>query len=387
MSDTEWRLSGGIGTVDVAPEIDDPTPQTMLQGIGFPLRPVDGVPPQASGEQFPAGTVAEGLFMQFMGNWEAGLWYPKGAVCNAGDGWTMVANKLTLDDPQPAPIAAPEYILFSFAPTTQSNLSQVRSGMTVTLVKSGWIKKLRVWVPAQSDDITYRLITVNITDPDNPVTTTYELPTLNTGAWTIVATANEVREAGNVFLIYLSALNSGADTVVTGGWLTGAVANSALPATQNWNRNTQQTIVRLSKTDLDGTDRTSELLGVVVDSTITIAQTSNPSASFTYRVTAILDEVSCVTYTVVLQATGETGPLFGQNSTININIPIALATEYSEQTNAFPPPATWATVEGYLSFDGVEQAGVETNAYGVDVQFEEGDISPDWDIMSYSTTK
>ena len=51
MSDTQWRLSGAMG--DVAPQPNVPVDvkrQMMTQGIGFPPRPVDNVPPQDSGE-------------------------------------------------------------------------------------------------------------------------------------------------------------------------------------------------------------------------------------------------------------------------------------------------------------------------------------------------
>ena len=44
MSDTKWRISGGLG------EPEDPA-QVMTQGLGFPLRPVDGVPSEGSQEE------------------------------------------------------------------------------------------------------------------------------------------------------------------------------------------------------------------------------------------------------------------------------------------------------------------------------------------------
>ena len=75
MSNNNWRLSGGLG---IDPNPIDPNQEVMTQGLGMPLRPIDNVPLDNS-PPLADGLVAEGLFMQWSGNWSDGKYYPKGS--------------------------------------------------------------------------------------------------------------------------------------------------------------------------------------------------------------------------------------------------------------------------------------------------------------------
>ena len=99
MSDTKWRISGGIG------EPGDPA-QVMTQGLGFPLRPVDGVPRENVDDGIQGYIIAEGIFMQWVGPYQAGLLYPIGSVVMDG-GWTMIALVHTVTKPAPEPEGTP----------------------------------------------------------------------------------------------------------------------------------------------------------------------------------------------------------------------------------------------------------------------------------------
>ena len=147
---------------------------------------------------------------------------------------------------------------------------------------------------------------------------------------------------------------------------------------------TQQDLVRISTTDLDSTDRTSELLGMIPGTTILFAETGAPELSFTYRVIGeVAGFTGYVEVPVELATIGGGGsPTAGKTTSMTATVPIALPTEYAELAGGVPTPA-WATVVGVLEFDGVDQGG-GANGYGVDLNFEPAVINPLWDVMSIS---
>ena len=378
MTDTTWKLSGAVGDVEAEPPL---FPQHMTQGIGYPLRPVDGVPPVNSGDVFAGGVVAEGLFMQFMDKgYEAGKYYAKGSVV-IGEGFQMVATTFTLDYPFPVTTEAASYSKPAFTPAgVPSDESQVNSGQVFTLTSGGYVKGIRVWVPELTVDTNYRVIIADVTDPENIVTRTIEEPVLTAGQWTVIEQANTIAQAGTIWRVWLDALNSGASNQVTGGWSYEGTVNTAAPLAQGCNRNQQHTIVRVDNTDLDGTNRNSELVGVIPDTTLTIFDTGTPSKVFIYRVLSVTPVINHVEYAVVIQSIGEDGPAVG-TSTVTFDIPVALPTRYSEEPSGAGTPS-WGTVTGFLEFDGVDQGVPATNGYGVDIEFEPATVSQDWAIMS-----
>lgn len=359
----------------------------MLQGIGFPLRPIDNVPFTESPE-IPNDVIAEGLPMQWMGNWESGKYYPRGAFVRDGE-FTCVANKLTLDKPAPIPDPSDPATLGLPDPwvgvTVQSNTSVVVSGQTYTFSQSGWIKELKVWAPELTANTNYRIVIIDSTDPDNPTTTVIEEPVLTEDEWRVISLLDLLIPAGTVLSISLDALNSGADTNISGGWrYNGPSQAPTAPPAEGWTQDNQRTSFRIDKFDLDSVDRGTELEGVIVDSIIGVVETDNVGNTVGYRVTSVTDNTTFMTYGVVLQS--ETGAITtGAVCTIDIDIPIPLPTEYAEETLVWGTPPSWASsVEGFLFFNGVDQAVPTTNAYGVDILFEPAEISEDWDIVSFN---
>jgi hypothetical protein len=379
-SNNEWRISGLLGIQTPT----DPTQQeTMLQGLGFPLRPVDNVPATTS-PTFPDGLVAEGYAMQYMPNgYEEGKYYARGSVVTNGE-WTMIATTLTLEYPYPLPDGNPTFSLPSFTPATQSNSSIVYSGNMYTFLEGGWIKTLRAWITQLTVDTNYRVVVITEIPGDDPVTTVFEEPVLTVGAWKDIAFLNQLIPVGTTMLIYVDALNSGADNEVTGGWNFTGQNNTGGPVAQAWNHDNANSIVRIDKTDLDGTDRTAELSGITTESTLVFADTSNPSAFNQYRVTGtIIDNGTYFSYPAVLQEQGEGGVPIGV-STLTATIPIPQPTEYAEEVATVPTP-TWATAQGYLAFNGVEQPAGVNNSYGVDIEFEPAIVPTDWSVFSFNS--
>ena len=88
------------------------------------------------------------------------------------------------------------------------------------------------------------------------------------------------------------------------------------------------------------------------------------------------------TYEVVLQEQGEGGVPTGV-TTMTATVPIAQATQYSQEVGAVPGYTVPVTAIGFLQFDGVDQVG-DANKYGIDIEFESVDASEEWDVLSYT---
>lgn len=312
-------------------------------------------------------------------------YYPQDVVLDGP--WTMVANKKTTDPAAPQPTGPKETTLPDVPGfETVSNGSVVYSGHKYVFSQGGWFGGLRVWVPEVTASTNYRFIVVNITDPDNPITTIIEEPVLKPNEWTVVAFSNAIVVAGAEYLVYIDALNSGSGTVVTGGWLKGPVDNNVNPADQAWNTNTQQTILRIDKNDLDSVDRTSELLGIQAGSTIQFSLTDDPNNFIVYNINqSPTDGGAAIIFgNVVVADSSGTIPI-GEPTTMLADVPIAQTTEYVRLLNHWSTnDPTWATIDGFLQFDGVDQPGNLDTAYGVDIAFTPGELSDDWDFLAYT---
>lgn len=325
-----------------------------------------------------------GSRMNWRNVYDEGMEYELYDVARDGE-WTMVANKTTTDRPAPQPNGDPEYSMDegpSFG--TQNNTSVIYSGHLYTITEGGWIRTIRVWVPSLSATTNYRFIVINETDPANLIIRTYEEPVLVAGQWNIIAVGSFIVTAGVKIRIVIDALNTGSSTNVSGGW--GYDGKGTTPASQRWSRNSQQTIVHIHKTDLDTTDRTTELLGATLDTHIRFVQTSDTSRYYEYLVTTTpIDSGAYVTYGVILVGNGAE-PVIGQACTLDMDIPVPSATDYSMLASHWPTNnPDWATVEGFLEYNGVSQPGNDVNAFGVDLNFQKASISLDWDLLATSS--
>ena len=373
MSDTKWRISGGLG-------VPDQPAQVMTQGLGFPLRPVDNVP--STGADFGDFIVAEGLFLQWMGPHQPGLLYPTGSVVTAA-GWTMVANTPNVTYPAPIPEGNPAWAM-SDTPTWGEDESEavVYSGHIYEFTESGWISGLRITVPELSGTTNYRVVIADITDPNKIITSVINDPVLTEDAWKNVGRYNSLVIAGQKLLVYIDALNSGSDTFVNGGWsYNGSSGNAPVPALSGWTKDNNNQTLRIDKTDLDSTDRSTELAGMIPGTNIQFSATADPNTSITFLVSgAVVDGGTYFEYPVTLVSTGPSGqPTEGETTTMLASVPVAQATKYVEAATT-PTPA-WATVTPVLEYDGVDQSPGDV-AFGVDIEFDIAVVNTAWDIMA-----
>lgn len=375
---SSWRLSGGIG----APEEERPV---MTQGLGFPLRPVDGVPNPEDEDLLVGVPIAKTQFMQWAGAYSAGLLYPEGSVV-VDEGWQMIASRATLDKAAPVSAGSPAWTMADTpAWSTEQTSAVVYSGVYIEVAVGGWINGLRVSVPELSGSTNYRIVIIDVTDPNLPIYSTIEEPVLDLVTWTVISTFEKIVVAGDKFFVYLDSLNTGGSTPVTGGWSYAGSSNNASPPAQGWNHHSQQNLLRIDKTDLDGTDRSSELAGMIPGTNIQFAETVEASRSYTYFTTgAATDEGTFFSYPVNLSSTGAGGAPREGVTTMIADVPVAQSTQYVELPGG-APAVTWGTVTGFLQYDGVDQGG-DANGYGVDIYFDEATISPDWEFMAFTGT-
>lgn len=318
--------------------------------------------------------------------WTQDLYY-KGDMVRDSE-WTMIANKETTDRPAPQ-ATGPATFALPATPTwdaIQSNTSVVTSGHTYIFTENGWITTMRIWVVSTAASYVYRVLIIDQTDPANPRTVTIDNPNTTADDWAVLAFTNDIIVAGTRLSILLLSLNSDSDTTVVGNWRNDGIDNAAAPATGGYNRNQQNTLLRISDSDLAPVDRSTDLASFIVDTTIRFVGTDVENFVL-YRVTAPLtDNGTYFSYPVTVVAAGGDIPI-SQTSAMTATIPEPDPTQYRRLTNQWVAgEPTWATVSGVLEYDGAPQPGNVDNAFGVDIEFQPATSSPDWDLVAVSDT-
>lgn len=384
MSNTEIKLGGGVD-VPFTPETLRATgAQVLIQGLGFPLRRIDNVPPVNSGEVLNEDTVAIGEPMLFMRQgWEQGKFHTSGNVVTNGL-WTMVSNKLTLGNPYPQPDGDPTFTLPSFTPLVESDTSVIESGHVWTFTDNALVTAMRVWVTSVTANSHYQIRIVISTPGFPPRTLTILNPVLTAGEWTIIALINELFVSGTTIAVVLQAYESLGGSPVTGPWGRESDSNNAEPSIGNWRTRSNRAQVRINKTDNNFLNRAAELATIGIDSTMTFTQNDDPQKLVSFSTTSIPTDLGNSFQWEVVKILEGTGgePDEGKISDVAITVPTVLVTEYAEELTGLAAPA-WGTVVPILQFDDVDQSPAADTAFGVDI---EGDItvfSEDWDVLSF----
>jgi hypothetical protein len=325
--------------------------------------------------------------MYWRGAYDPAVLYNYQDVVRDGN-WLMVANKQTQDRPAPQPIgeAINEY---TAAPVWNENsyTGVVVAGYEYELLKNGWLSEVEIYVPELSDSYNYRIIIINVTDPEEPVAEVIDDPLLTENDWRTVKLTNYLVGAGSKFRVLIDVLNSGSATIVTGGWTyNGSSQIITVPASAGWTKNNDNDTIRIDKTDLDATDRSTELMSFITGTEIQFASTAAPvnTKSF-YVVGPPLDAGTYVEYSVSLIA--EVG-IFPADTptTLNANIPAPQPTKFVDSVDFFVanPPRDWCAITPILELNGVPQSAIENTAFGVRLTFQEATSSDDWDAAAVS---
>ncbi len=327
--------------------------------------------------------LGQGVFTVWTGNYVNGQEYVKGEQ-TLDEGWLGIANKTTIDRPEPQPLGNPFYLMNDAVFLTQQNTSIVYSGQIYNFVENGWITKVRVFAPEVIAGAKYRVIIVNLANPSDPSFDFIADPILNDNDWTIVFGVPTLVLAGDRIGIFLDALNSSANTIKTGDWRYDGRDNNNPPLDEGWNSSNNRTVVRIDKDDLTSTDRTADLDSIITDSVLRFEDKVTPAIFEEYLVVGEhIDFGTFFEYPVIQTDSGGT-MVVGNTSTLTATIPIPDTTKFVEEVDFWlTNQPSYAIVSGYLQFNDTVQS-VPDNGYGVDIEFQRAEMSPDWDIQSFS---
>jgi hypothetical protein len=296
--------------------------------------------------------------------------------------YLMIANADTTDQAAPQDNGNPAWDMPDVpAWANFSDTSIVGSGHTYLFSETVYVNSVRVWVPVTGAGIVYRLTKIG-----NGIVSSIDLFGLTAGQWTVVGINPTLILAGEEATLYLESSNTGGSTQVTGGWTRDVNSNGNEPANESWNRNNAGSVLRIDFEDLNSTDRQSELEGIIVGSTIVMAETAIPSNFTEFQVLANPSTgLTSVSYLVAITDSGAAEPTIGEITTMTADIPIAQSTDFVGIVNGWVgTEPVYADVTSFLSYDGVNQGADPDNQYGVSINVQRIIISPDWDVMSIS---
>ena len=303
---------------------------------------------------------------------------PWTAVCTNKNGCT--------GRPQPATSGPAEYDHPGASYSASSFLGLVKAGHRYTFTASGEVTNIEVAVPAVSASTDYDLYVIDETDPDKPLVTRYNNLQLVAGQFTSVAVGARIVRPDHVYSVILYSLNSNPGSQWNEGWARAGNSNAGAPGAGQYLRTTQNDVIRIDYTDLDGVGQAGQLGSVIPGSTILIENVGDNTQTITYMVSYTLDAVGHYEYGVVVDATGPGGePPVGSTCRLNFNVPIPSATEYYVQPNGWATQPSFATAEGLYEEGGVS-AREPTDIYGIRLTFQplEGNAD-DWGFIAYST--
>ena len=303
------------------------------------------------------------------------------------DTWLVIANKDTSARAAPQPSGDRQYDLPDAPAWALSSYNGVvRSGREWDIVTPVGLYGYDVWVPTLTPDTEYVIFEYSYptASPGDIRFQQVSEPLLVENAWTTVQATFSLIPAGITIGLFIDALNSGSSTLVTGGWARAADNNNVTtdPGAGGWGTANNNASLRVNFTDLDSTDRTTEVMGMIAGTTVTFSDTTDPNRSVTYALTtAPTNQGTHASWTAQVSDTGPSGaPAVGATTTMNATVPVPSPTDYVLLGGGNPGPNT----RGTLELDGVPQAGAEANAYGVRILWDEYIKSDDWDIMAYS---
>jgi hypothetical protein len=206
-----------------------------------------------------------------------------------------------------------------------------------------------------------------------------ENDSLTAAQWSSVPLNNIFAASGDGFLIYLEAQNFSSTTAVPGEYLFDGREETDGPPVGSFNRNTNQTILRIN--DIDNLAATPALNTLVGGSTILLQKSGATDNYLQYLVIAAVDKTDYFEFEV--QITGSGGTL--QSTDVCVlagSIPVSLATEYISEASKWATPPAWGNFNAYLEHGGVDQSPAADLGFGINFAFQQQVQSPDWDLIA-----
>ena len=328
------------------------------------------------GLEFAAGLLSASM------NWR-NVWVPveyhKNDVVTQ-DGYAMVANQTTFDNAAPQIVGSPERDVDNLVLIDTAGPSEVVSQVhNYTMTKEGWLKELYIKAPDFDIDTIARVVVKNNATSEQTV---MDNVILSAGKWVLLAGFNDWVNVGDSFTIIFNLYNSSASSDVTGGWTARVGLGNPLVGEVVMNDTLNPTTITYSNTDLDSTDRATELAGIGNGGVINISETGDNSRYVEADVLAI--DTSNPDWTIYTVATLDSnkGVRDGQTTTSVLHSPIVVPTHYYLGAGTRPGnDPSWATITSELWFGTVDQ-GVADASFGIDMTFQQGEQSTHWDVLS-----
>lgn len=317
--------------------------------------------------------------VRWMGIWLSQA-YVKNDMVKDGD-WTAIANKATTDRPAPQPDGPPENSMVGVF-TQSSDISIIKMVHEYTIAQDGFVESLAINPAFWDFNVVTKITTVNIGSGE---TTIYLNPLMVAGEWNILRRTSIPMAIGTVFRVEFEYYNTTPASDIRGDWTAKVGVGAPLVGEINIDNVTVPTSLVYSNTDSDAVDRTVELQGVAVNSILLITESGDINRFLHVKVTAI--DISQPTYTTYTVSLIDVGNNIRNNKAVAsvIDVPISQPSEYNVSTNYYlGDPIDFATITSELYYDGVLQPNGD-DAYGINIGFQKADVSPDWDLVAYSS--
>lgn len=320
--------------------------------------------------------------LQWKDQWNPDTNYTINNMVN-DDGWLMVSNKDTNDRPAPQPIGSQITPVGSASFSTESNVSVVLSGTVFTFTKGGWITRYLVYPTTTGANIEHNAYIIRTSPGGNPIIVEFRNLSVTAGQWNPLIVGRDLILPGEVILVFLETTNSSSNTQFTFPWVFRG-SDTIQPSVGDWNRSASSTILRINKTDSNLVDRSGDLSSIIPGTEIKLTETSDVTRFETYDVFSSTDTGSAFEFEVVLINQGSNRPRNNRGCDVEVTISVPLSSNYSEELGFWSGnQPSFANVEGFLQFDNVNQTN-PGNAYGGDIEFQQGALSTDWDFAAFS---
>lgn len=326
-----------------------------------------------------------GELMAWKGYWQA-IRYEKNDTVLDGT-WLMVANKSTLDRAAPQ-IAGPPIDGIIGAPSwsTPTSTGVVYSGQSYTFTEPGRLVSVKAWVPSIGAGITHKVFLRDVTaGVETAITTEIASFIPTAGGWFEINLGGGLVNINTILQVFISSENKIGEVVTNANWFT---TNNLGPLDGEWRRsNSTYNKFYISLIDNDAIDRTALLTSLTLGDTVEFTDTTDADKHILFDLLGPgFDEffdgyLSFFGTPTAIGMNGSPERGFLANGVITEDTTSTVG--YVEAvdywlSNTIP----FATAEGLLEVDGVAVAAMSNNAYGIDLIFRGGNLSPDWDLGS-----
>lgn len=352
-----------------------------------------GLPHSLDGADINVGSVTEvnGLKMNWRGYWTATR-YDKNDMVLDGT-WLMVANKETLDRAAPQVTGPPQDgIVGDPAWSVPASTGVVYSGHKYTFIKGGRIAAVKVWVPSLGANIRHRVFIRDITfGEENAITTEIASEVTTEDSWVEISLGGQLVNFGAIIQIFVESQNVTGSTVTNANW-TQDVDIFRPPPIGHWKRDFFQfNLFYIADIDDDSIDRSGLFAGLMIGDTIKFTDSVDSDKYITFELTDTPVEVVGEGYFNFRGTPVQQGPNGQPDESVlslgEITEKITASIDYVEAVDYWLSNSIdFATVEGFVTIDGAQIVALENNAYGIDVIFRGGTLSPDWDLAANTAT-